>query len=407
MDTTATTDADIGNIFSPPVMDEAIANMSLQIVKLNDSRWAAVMGNGYNSTNEAPVLLIQYLDGAKELLKVSPCTLPTSLTCTFKGTNGLSSPQIIDVNGDGKVDVAYAGDLQGNLWKFDLTSATATNWKASFNKQPFFVAKRGTVTQAFTTAPYWLPHPKGGIMLAIGTGRNLTDADRSTTTTESVYALYDNSTFSVVSGVVQFTDATPINSTSNTSFSNSLVQQTITATPIVDSGTSYFTSSNNPVDYNGQPAVVGPPAVAEVKPKRGWYLDWPLTSQRTLQNIRSFSGQKIMVQSLIPKIGGNSTAESCSASATTERSFQTVLNMFTGTPPASPAYTFTDTQTFTSSIAKTVTMVESSAGDTTIIRSEGKTKLLSSNCPTGQVCNAKDFNPGNYSGIRVGFRQVQ
>ena len=55
------------------------------------------------------------MDGAKELFKVSPCTLPTSLTCTFKGTNGLSSPQIIDVNGDGKVDMQDAiSALSGN-----------------------------------------------------------------------------------------------------------------------------------------------------------------------------------------------------------------------------------------------------------------------------------------------------
>jgi type IV pilus assembly protein PilY1 len=419
MDTTATSDADIGHIFSPPVVDEAIANMSRQIVKLNNDRWAVVLGNGYNSTNEAPVLLVQYLDGTRDLLKISPCSLPTSGTCTFKGTNGLSSPQLIDINGDGKVDVAYAGDLQGNLWKFDLSSKTATDWKTSFDSKPLFVAQRGTDTapikQAFTTAPYWLPHPKGGIMLAIATGRNLSDTDRATTSTETIYALHDNSTFKVENGVIQFDAASadakpptgPINTGASTTLPTTLVQQTISATPLEDAGTSYFTSSNNPVDYDGQPAVVGPPAKEAVPPKRGWYLDFPLAGQRALQNIRNFSGQRIMVQSLIPKIGSNSTEETCSASATTERSFQAVLNMFTGTPAKTPAFSFEDTVTFTKEEAQKVTMVESAAGDTTLIRSEGKTKLLSSNCPPGQVCNAKDFNPGNYSGIRAGFRQLQ
>ncbi len=411
MDTTATADADIGHIFSPPVMDEAVANMSRQIVKLNDSRWATVLGNGYSSSNEAPVLLIQYLDGSRELVKISPCTQPTSGTCNYKGDNGLSSPQLIDINGDGKVDIAYAGDLKGNLWKFDLTSATSSEWKTSFGGKPFFVAKRGTasapITQAFTTAPYWMPHPKGGIMLAVGTGRNLTDTDRATTSTESVYALYDNSSFKVEQGVVKITDTTVINTGESTILPTTLVTQTIASTPLVDGGTSYFTSSNNPVDYDGKPAVVGPPAQEAVAAKRGWHLDFPLSGQRALQNIRSFSGQKILVQSVIPKIGGGTAVETCSASATTERSFQAVLNMFTGAPPSAPAYTFTDKDTFTKEISKTVTMVESGAGDTTIIRSENKTKLLSSNCPSGQVCSAKDFNPGNYSGIRAGFRQLQ
>jgi type IV pilus assembly protein PilY1 len=419
MDTTATTDPDIGHIFSPPVIDEAVANMSRQIVQLNNSRWAVVLGNGYNSTNEAPVLLIQYLDvtTVSEPVKITAC--PDITKCNYKGANGLSSPQLIDINGDGKVDVAYAGDLKGNLWKFDLTSKTDTDWKVAFDGKPFFVAKRGTdaapITQAITTAPYWLPHPKCGIMLAIATGRNLTDEDRETTHTETIYALYDNSTFKEVQGVIQFDAASvdakpptgPINNGASTILPSTLVQQTLSATPLIDNGTSYFTSSNNPVDYDGQPAVEGPPAKEAVPPKRGWYLDFPLAGQRALQNIRNFSGQRIMIQSLIPKIGSNSMEETCSASATTERSFQAVLNMFTGTPPKTPVFSVEDTETFTKETIQKMTMVESAAGDVTLIRSRDKTKLLSSNCPAGQVCGARDFNPGSYSGVRAGFRQLQ
>jgi type IV pilus assembly protein PilY1 len=79
-DMTASTDADIGHMVSPPAVDDASANRSSQIVKLNNNRWAVVMGNGVNSTNEAPVLLIQYLDEGRELVKLSPCVQPIATT---------------------------------------------------------------------------------------------------------------------------------------------------------------------------------------------------------------------------------------------------------------------------------------------------------------------------------------
>jgi type IV pilus assembly protein PilY1 len=409
-DTTATTDIDLGYIFSPPVMDDAVANKSRQIVKLNGGRWAAVLGNGYNSTNEAPVLIIQYLDGTKAIKKISPCitsATTTSNACSFKGTNGLSTPQLIDLNGDGTVDVAYAGDLKGNLWKFDLSSVTDTDWKVSFSGQPFFVAQPSAgVTLPITAAPFWMPHPLGGIMVAVGTGRNLSDMDQGSVGIDSLFALYDNSTFTTASNVVTITDAAVINTTASTSLPTTLVQQTITATPVLDTGTNYYTSSNNAVDYVGTPAQAGPPAVAAVAAKRGWYLNWPIGGQRVLQNMRAFSGQKILIQSMIPKTGASSNTETCSPSATTERSFQSVLNMFTGAPPVAPAFSFTD-PLITAAIGQTITMVEGSAGDTTIIRTDTKIKLLSSNCPVGQVCNSKDFNPGSSVGVRANWRQVQ
>ncbi|WP_349280791.1 pilus assembly protein [Polaromonas hydrogenivorans] len=394
-DTTATSDADIGNITSPPVVDDVIAGKSRQIVKMNGGRWAVVMGNGYNSTNEAPVLLIQYLDGDKSIKKLSPCSLPTSAACSFKGGNGLSSPQLIDLNSDGMVDVAYAGDLKGNVWKFNLTSATDSNWSVAFSGQPFFVAKpSATVTQPITTAPYWMQHPQGGIMLAVGTGQNLTLADQTTTGTDSMYALYDNSTFSsVAGGPLTLTDSTTINTVSSTSLPSTLVQQTITGT-ITDAGTTYYTSSSNTVNYGGS------------TPARGWYLNWSNAGQRVLHNSKAFTGQKILVQSTVPKSGGTtSTAETCTPVGTDERSFLSILNMFTGKPSVLPAFTLTSTTTSNVNI----TTLESNAGsgsDNWLIRTDDKVKILKV-CPAGQSCDPRDLNPDKYIGLRANWREIQ
>lgn len=406
-DTTATNDIDIGNTMSPPAQDDASANRSSQIVKMNNGRWAAVMGNGYNSSSEAPVLIIQYLDGNKAVVKVSPCTFPTSGACTFKGTNGLSTPRLIDLDGNGTADIAYAGDLQGNVWKFNLTSATDTSWNTLFSNQPFFVAKQGGVTQPITTAPYWKPHPLGGVMVAVATGRNLTDADQSTTQTDSVYGIYDNSTFTVSGGVVTLIDTTPINTTASTNLPSTMVAQPITLAATVDGGTNYFINSNNPVDYAGNPTAAPP-----VPAKRGWYMNYLISGQRVLKNIQAFSGEKIRVSSEVPKTGGNSSVETCSPSPTTERTFQSVLNLFSGGVSGTPTFTYTnDPNTglpnVSDSYAKTIGTIEGVAGDTTMINTDKGAKLLSSNCKAGTACNALNFNTGTYLGKRAGWRQVQ
>ncbi|WP_083758050.1 pilus assembly protein [Polaromonas naphthalenivorans] len=395
-DTTATTDADIGNIMSPPVVDDAIAGKSRQIVRMNNGRWAAVLGNGYNSTNEAPVLLIQYLDGDKAIKKLSPCA-DTSATCSFKGNNGLASPQLIDLNGDGKLDIAYAGDLKGNVWKFNLSSATESDWSTAFSGQPFFVAKTvasvtpsiASVNQPITTAPFWMPHPSGGIMLAVSTGQNLTIADQTNTNTNSVYGLWDNSTFSYGTSGVTITDGTAINTTSSTGLPSTLVQQTISTTPIIDGGKNYYTSSTNAVIY---------PA------KRGWYLNWSMAAgQRVLHNSRAFSGQKVLIQSTVPKSGGAASGETCSPTTSTERSFLSVFNMFTGKPSALPAFSLTSTTTSNTNIT---TIENTTSGDNLILRTDEVIKVVNT-CPVGESCTSKDLNPDKYIGIRANWREIQ
>lgn len=406
-DTTATTDIDIGNVISLPAQDDASANRSTQIVKMNNGRWAAVMGNGYNSTSEAPVLIIQYLDGDKAIVKISPCAFPTSGACTFKGTNGLSTPRLVDLDGNGTVDVAYGGDLQGNVWKFNLTSATASSWSTSFTDQPFFVAKQGGVTQPITTAPFWKPHPLGGVMVAVATGRNLTDSDQSTALTDSVYGIYDNSTFTVIGGIVTLTDTTPINTAASTGLPTTMIAQPITLTATVDVGANYFVNSDNPVDYRGNPS-----ATPAVPAKRGWYMNYAIGGQRVLKNIQAFSGEKIRVSSEIPKTGGNSNVETCSPSPTAERTFQSVLNLFTGGVSGTATFKFTNDPitglpNVSDALAKSIGTIEGIAGDTTMINTDTGAKLLSSNCKSGTMCNTLDFNTGSYLGKRAGWRVVR
>jgi hypothetical protein len=148
-----------------------------RLSRLNSGQTAVVVGNGYRSANgTASLFLINAADGSliRELVTIGG---------TASSPNGLSSPTLVDTNGDGRVDIAYAGDLYGNLWKFDLSASSASAFSVSRLHAP-----DTTPPQAITVAPVVHPHPLGGRMVLFGTGRTLSAADVATTSTATHYA---------------------------------------------------------------------------------------------------------------------------------------------------------------------------------------------------------------------------
>ena len=123
--------ADLGTIRSQPISDTTLG--SQQIVKLNDGRWAVLVGNGVNANAGTTgmaraVLYAFYLDGGSPRWRryaVDALFANADKEPLLTAGNGLSTPRPVDINGDGKADVVYAGDMQGNLWRFDLTKVTA------------------------------------------------------------------------------------------------------------------------------------------------------------------------------------------------------------------------------------------------------------------------------------------
>ena len=287
-DTTDSSDADLGHQFNAPVGSAyaGTSGMQPQIVQVNkrDSsgrgEWAVIMGNGYNSANGHPVLLVQSLEGSRTLYKIDPCNQVNTAICgaTPVGngdTNGLSAPRTVDVNGDGTVDIVYAGDMKGNVWKFDLGSDNTGDWKVAFNGHPLFMAKGPTgQPQPITAAPLVVVHPKGGYMLGVGTGRNLTQTDETDQNLNSFYGLYDTQSMSVGRStgsspvpVVTLGAGTPIpsaNGTGNGRYS-ALFQQTaggLSATADADGLRKGTSSTDSSVRVDGVNL-------------RGWYFDLP------------------------------------------------------------------------------------------------------------------------------------
>ena len=117
---TSADDADLGYTLAQP-----------SVVRMQDGHWAVIVANGYNSDNGHAVLFVLDASNGAVLQKIDTGVGTTT------DKNGLSSPIAVDTNNDLSVDTIYAGDLYGNLWKFDV-SGSAGSWPIP--SSPFFVA---------------------------------------------------------------------------------------------------------------------------------------------------------------------------------------------------------------------------------------------------------------------------
>ncbi|MDD5472050.1 MAG: PilC/PilY family type IV pilus protein, partial [Sideroxydans sp.] len=163
--------ANLGHTYGTPVL-----------TRLPNGNAALVVGNGYNNSGNghATLLIINPHTGAKI------AELDTGSGSTTS-PNGLSSPTVADVNLDGKADYVYAGDIDGNLWKFDLSNLASTPVKLF----PTDTATQTSPAQAITMAPGYKDHPLGGRMVTFVTGRIFETGDASDTATHYAYGIWD------------------------------------------------------------------------------------------------------------------------------------------------------------------------------------------------------------------------
>ncbi len=182
--------------------------------------------------------------------------------------NGLAAPAPV-VGPDGAVRYVYAGDLQGNLWRFNFTGAAPWNTALAGNT-PLFTALRDKLRQPITVRPRVVFAP-GGYLVLFGTGRFVASSDLASAdfATQSFYGIYDTTAADyTVDGRDQ------------------LAARTLTA----DDGGAYT--------IDGDPVRFG----SGVGQKRGWYFDFPdsgSTGERVVTN-PVVAGGLLFFNSLIP-----------------------------------------------------------------------------------------------------------
>jgi len=174
------------------------------IGKLKSGELVVIFGNGYNSneskkpdgrtdsyvgSGQPALFIVNVVTGAL----IQHLVLPSSET---DKPNGLASPAVLlNADGSGTIRYAYAGDLQGNLWKFNLNVSPAeVSYGTDINPIPLFVAKGfDGQRQPITTTPILMYPPASGYLVLFGTGRYLELEDNSSLEqeTQTLYGIWD------------------------------------------------------------------------------------------------------------------------------------------------------------------------------------------------------------------------
>jgi type IV pilus assembly protein PilY1 len=164
-------DAELGSVLSAP-----------ETGVMRDGQWVAVFGNGYGgAAGRARLYIVNLQTGA----------LVRSLDAHGGPGNGLGGVRVVR-DGSNRIVGAYAGDLAGNLWRFDLSSADPAQWRVGFAGLPLFTARDAAgKPQAITAAPEYLAHPQGGLLVLSGTGRLFEDQDLGDIQVQALYGLWD------------------------------------------------------------------------------------------------------------------------------------------------------------------------------------------------------------------------
>jgi type IV pilus assembly protein PilY1 len=174
-------DRDMGLSFSEPAFASTAAG------------WMVFAGNGYNSPNQKPVLYGLDPQTGNILSKIDLCAAVGG-ACNTTLANGLSSVTVVNTYGQvsAPANVVYAGDLQGNVWRVDVSDQTPANWKVSVLYQ---ARDPSGAIQPITTVPAVTLNPKfpstNGTMVYVGTGELLGVSDLSSTQVQSMYGIFD------------------------------------------------------------------------------------------------------------------------------------------------------------------------------------------------------------------------
>ncbi|HEZ5155387.1 TPA: pilus assembly/adherence protein PilC, partial [Neisseria meningitidis] len=159
-----------------------------QIGKTHNDKYAAFLASGYatkdvNSNDNTTALYVYDLENNGTLIRKIEVK---------DGKGGLSSPTLVDKDLDGIVDIAYAGDRGGNMYRFDLSGQDPSQWTV----RPIFEG-----TKPITSAPA-ISQLKDKRVVIFGTGSDLSEDDVDNTDEQYIYGIFDDDT--ATTGTVNF-----------------------------------------------------------------------------------------------------------------------------------------------------------------------------------------------------------
>jgi type IV pilus assembly protein PilY1 len=274
--------ANLGNTYGTP-----------QIRRFHNGMWGVVFGNGFgSSTGDAGVYImtVDPTSGAKTFYYLSAGQAGKA--------DGIAYASPADIDGDHIVDYIYAGDLLGNVWRFDVTSSNPTLWALSATGQPLFTTPSGQpittqVVPLVTSQTTSLPR----IMIDFGTGRQMPLTNSSPTTYatggQALYGIWDWNMGSWNLKSAQQFASLPVPQSVTTA---TLAAQTVLGTYTSTAGNTYRTISSNPVCWSGSTTCT-----SSSNTQFGWYLSLPGTNEQIIFN-PSLQLGVFLVNSTIPPV---------------------------------------------------------------------------------------------------------
>ena len=256
-----------------------------KITLMNNGKWAAIFGNGYNSAHGEASLIILYLEGGLDGTWTAGTDYEIIRTGVGNSTtpNGLGQVTLVDLDGDIVVDRIYAGDIRGNLWAFDVTGTSG--WQIAHpettgTRVPLFTAtddipqtpgtlQQITVKAAITRTETTTTTNTPNVLVIFGTGQYLTSADPTNTDDQSLYAVWDAGQGSLDK--------------------DNLVEQTLTNAATAPT-TGLRVMSDNTVTYADTGTSTG---------VYGWYFDLPDSGER-LNIDPIIIGDQVLFGTIVP-----------------------------------------------------------------------------------------------------------
>jgi type IV pilus assembly protein PilY1 len=254
-----------------------------------------IFGNGYDSVNGSAVFYV-----LSDINSSAPTV--TKIDTGVGGCNGLATPALVDVNADGYVDFAFAGDLKGNLWKFDLRSDSIDHWKSYFldgsTPKPLVSVQNALgISQPITVAPEVMLDCTNtaygeGLMVIFGTGQYLTVDDLSDSTKHTFYGIWDWSDIWEQNPDHGY-DIAKTKHLGQLGTDRSVANisgKTLQAQTVESETADYITLTDNPLEWYNP--------ITDTGSHMGWFYDLPDTRERCIREPLLRLGVAVLVSTI-------------------------------------------------------------------------------------------------------------
>lgn len=270
-------DAEMGYSFPAPLIYNVRSDAGIvpAVILANgyENNFDDTARGGQKAANKTSALFILNAVTGKLIRKISVPTT-TSVPASPFPSEGLSSPAGVDIGQDGVLDYVYAGDINGNLWRFDLTANSQSAFSVS--SSPLFRAGQPITTRpAIQHVTKRSDDSSLGHMIYFGTGKLLMDSDRTDVSQQRMYGVLDTmaSTIAPVS-ISELAPRSVIDVKANGSGQRAGNYRQVSSTPEFD-------------------------IRADSSAYKGWYLDLPEQSER-LVSTPLLIGNRLMFGTGIP-----------------------------------------------------------------------------------------------------------